>query len=105
MARLEGCREIDLLQNAPIHPGRRFDALAVDQRLLPDQPLDVLRNLRSLLEELARVLAALAEARLAIRKECATLFDQAKLDRQVDQAALLGDALVVHNVEFGHAER
>ena len=75
------------------------------QRLLADQPFDLLRDVGRALEELARVLASLAQPRLAVREEGARLLDQPQLDGQVEQAALLGDALVVHDVELGHAER
>ena len=40
-----------------------------------------------------------------IREERARLPDDPQLDAEVEQAALFRDALVVHDVELGHAER
>ena len=57
------------------------------------------------LEEVARVLATLAEARVAVVEPGAGLRQDAGGDADVEQAALAADALVVHDVELGHPER
>ena len=57
------------------------------------------------LEELLGGLASLAEARLAEREPGARLGDDVHRDADVEQPALARDALAVHDVELGHAER
>src|SRR6185295_9468174 len=67
--------------------------------------VDRLVDLRVLLEELLGVLATLAEALAAVGKPGAALLDDALLDREVEQVAALRDALAVHHIELGLAER
>src|SRR6266568_7059739 len=74
------------------------------QGLVADLAVDVPGDLRVKLEEVARVLAALAKPSVAIRKEGARLLDQAQLNPEVQQPALAGDASVEQDVELGHAE-
>src|SRR5207249_4377744 len=50
-------------------------------------------------------LAALAEALLVEAEEGAALLDDPELDAHVEQPAVLGDALVVEDVELGDLER
>ena len=56
-------------------------------------------------QELLGLLAALAEPRLAVVEPGAGLGDDVRGDADVQEAALLGDALAVHDVELGDAER
>ena len=67
--------------------------------------LDLGGDGRVLAEEVLRGLAALAESRLGEREPRAGLVDDVHRDADVEQAALLGDALAVHHVELGDAER
>ena len=57
------------------------------------------------LEEVLRGLAALAEPRLVEVEPRAGLRHDVHRDADVEQAAFLGDALAVHHVELGDAER
>ena len=56
-------------------------------------------------EELLRVVPALAEARLSVGEERARLGDDVVVDAEVEQAALVRDALAVLDVELGQLER
>src|SRR2546428_7193949 len=57
------------------------------------------------LEEVARVLAALADALAAVAEPGAALLDDVVLHRQIEQVAFAGDALAVEDVELDLAER
>ena len=57
------------------------------------------------LEELARVLAALPHALAVVGEPGAGLLDDAGLDAEIEQLAGLGDALAVHDVELDLPER
>src|SRR2546422_473221 len=78
-------------------------------RLEPEQRQELRLQLRTdvrvLPEEQPRILAALADALLAEREPGAAFLDHALLEREVDQLALVRDALVVDDVEFRLAER
>src|SRR4029077_9561011 len=52
-----------------------------------------------------RVLAALADARIAVRVPRPALADEVELQTDVDERTGLADALAVHDVEVGHTER
>ena len=67
--------------------------------------LDLVCDLGVLGQELLGVVAALAEPQLPVGEERARLLDQVVLEPEVDQAALLGDADAVLDVELGLAER
>src|SRR4051794_10849529 len=83
------------------------DALDRDRHvgdLGPDQTVDLGRDRRVRLEELLRRLATLTEPGLPEGEPGAGLGDRVHRDSHVEQAALLGHALAVHDVELGHAE-
>src|SRR5213594_1462641 len=73
--------------------------------LLAHPGLDLRRDLGMLAQEVARVLAALADAIAAESVPGAGLLDDALLGRDVDQLSLLGDAGAVQDVELRLAER
>src|SRR4051812_14453593 len=87
----------------PIRSGeQRFGE---DARALANPLLDDVGDLRVVLEELARIFAALAETLAVEGEPGARLLDDAGLDAQVEQLAGLGNALAVHDVELDLAER
>ena len=57
------------------------------------------------LQELLRVLAALAEPLAAVREPGAALFDNALIDGKIEQIAGARNPFAVHHVELGFAER
>src|SRR5690606_8015023 len=69
-----------------------------------DLLLDLGREIRVVLEELAGVLLALAELVPLVGEPGPGLADHAVLDTEVQQAALAGDALAVEDVELGLLE-
>ena len=71
----------------------------------PDQAVDLVGDGRVGLEEVLGRLATLAEPGLAEGEPGAGLGDDVHRDADVEQAAFLGDALAVHDVELGDAER
>src|SRR2546427_3177585 len=73
--------------------------------LLAHPGLDLRRDLGVLAQEVARVLAPLADAVAAEGVPGAGLLDDALLGRDVDQLSLLGDAGAVQDVELRLAER
>src|SRR5947199_4645278 len=73
--------------------------------LLAHPGLDLRRDLGMLAQEVARVLAALADAVATEGVPCAGLLDDTLLGRDVDQLSLLGDAGAVQDVEPRLAER
>src|SRR5438093_7193659 len=73
--------------------------------LLAHPGLDLRRDLGMLAQEVARVLAALADAVAAEGVPGPGLLDDALLGRDVDQLSLLGDAGAVQDVELRLAER
>src|SRR5437773_10111715 len=86
----------------PVAP---FGRARPQPELLAPLGLDLRRDLGMLAQEIAGVLAALADA---IAAECvpgAGLLDDALLGRDVDQLSLLGDAAAVQDVELRLAER
>src|SRR5919201_232007 len=70
-----------------------------------DLALDLIADRGVLAQELFGVLAPLAQPCLAEGEEGAALFDQAHLHAHVDDAAFFTDAVVVHQIELGGAER
>ena len=56
-------------------------------------------------QELARVLAPLTELLALVGEPGARLLDDLEVDADVDERALLRDALAVHDVELALAER
>src|SRR5205085_10711605 len=70
-----------------------------------DLLLDLGRDSRVFAEELAGLLLALAELVAVVGGPGAGLADDALLDTHVDEGALTGDALAVHDVELGLLER
>src|SRR5204862_4187811 len=94
------------------HLGRRVlvavdldDELAVDAERRVDLVLDLLGELGVLDEKGLGVVAALAQALVAVGEERAGLGDDVVLDAEVDQAARGGDALAELDVELRLAER
>ena len=75
------------------------------QELGADLAFDVARHLGMFLEKGARIVLALADALALVAVPGAGLLDDAVSLRQVDDLAFAGDAFVVHEVEFGLAER
>src|SRR5207248_6063218 len=71
----------------------------------PNLLLDLVAERGVAAQELARVLATLAEPRLAVADERARLAQDAHVDPDVEQVALLRDPLVVEDVELGDPER
>src|SRR3954451_14057095 len=83
---------------------RRHEVLADAERLV-DLALDLLGDLLVLVQERLSVVAALAEALLAVGEERARLGDDVVLDPEVQDAARGGDALAELDVELRLAER
>src|SRR3954467_13559520 len=83
----------------------RRDEVTIDLERLVDLALDLLGDLDVLVEERLGVVAALAEALVAVGEERAGLRDDVVLDAEVDQAAGGRDALAELDVELGLAER
>src|ERR1043166_4355431 len=81
-----------------------FRCFANEPELATDAILDRPGDVRVFLQELLRVLAALAEALAAVGEPCAGLFYDALVDADVDEVAPFGDALAVHHVELRLAE-
>src|SRR5438105_13452938 len=79
--------------------------LARHAQLAADAILDRCAHLRVVLQELLRVLAALAEPLAAVGEPRAALLDNALFDADVDQVAVARHALAVHDVELRLAER
>jgi len=73
--------------------------------LATDLVVDLLRDLDVLPEELAGILSTLAETDVPVVEPRARLRQDARRDADVEQSALAADALVVHDVELGDAER
>src|SRR5690606_3323574 len=71
----------------------------------PDLLLDIPQDVRIRLEEFLDVLPALAEPLLAQVEPGARLPDDTEVGPDIDDAADGRDALVVHDVELGLAER
>src|SRR2546430_6143056 len=76
-----------------------------DAELLVQLALDVGEDPGMELEEVARVLAALADALAPVAEPGAALLDDVVLHRQIEQVAFAGDALAVEDVELDLAER
>src|SRR5271170_6666605 len=75
-------------------------AVALDAVLREHHRLDLLHQLRVLLEVRLRVLAALADAVGPVREPGAALLDDAQLRCEIHEVARAGDALAVENVEL-----
>src|SRR6266851_5482811 len=73
--------------------GLRLELVA-RQGLAADLAVDVSGDLGVKLEEVARILAALAKPSIAVRNEGACLLDQTQLNPEVQQPALAGDTSV-----------
>src|SRR5688500_13429054 len=73
--------------------------------LRADLGLDFLRELRTRLQEFARIVLALADALALVAVPRARLLDDALRGTQVDDLAFAGDAEAVHDFELGLAER
>src|SRR6056297_3005543 len=71
----------------------------------PQLGLDVLRHLRVVLEVLAGVVLALADALTAVAVPGPGLVHDAFLDAEVDEFAFAGDPLAIVDIELGGAER
>ena len=84
---------------APAGGGGPLDAEGLEQLRL-----DLAGGLGVLGQVLLGVVAALAEPQLAVGEERARLLDQVVLQREVEQAALVGDPGPVLDVELGLAE-
>src|SRR5437588_12582139 len=66
---------------------------------------DLLEQFGALLEKVPDVLTTLAQAHLAIAEPGTALLHHPRLDGHVEDAARVGDALVVEDVELGGPER
>src|SRR5215211_3142973 len=76
-----------------------------DAELGLDLLLDLAGQLGVVAEEVAGVLAALAELVAVVGEPGPRLLDQADVHADIQQAALLGDPLAVDDIELGRAER
>src|SRR6185436_15141917 len=76
-----------------------------DAEELPNFLFDLVREVRVLPDEQVRVLAALAEADVAVGEPRAGLLDDLVLDTDVEQLTGLRDALAVADVELSVTER
>src|SRR5580698_10865197 len=76
-----------------------------DAGILPDRHFDFCRDVGIGLEEAFGVLAALADALAVIGEPGAGFFDDAGLDAEIDQFAVLGHAFAIHDVELDLLER
>src|SRR5512133_3098454 len=76
-----------------------------DAQLGLDLLLDLAGELGVVAEEVAGVLAALAELVAVVGEPGPRLLDEADVHADVEQAPLLGDPLAVDDVELGGAER
>src|SRR5689334_9030667 len=82
------------------------DLLFADEpELAPDALFDRAADIGIVFEELLGVLAALTETLAGVGKPRPALFDDPLLDREIDQIAFARDALAIHHVELGFAER
>src|SRR4051794_5996053 len=76
-----------------------------DAELREDLPLDLVRDVRVVEQEVAGLLLALAELVAVVGVPGARLLDDPVLDAEVDEAALTRDADAVEDVELGLLER
>src|SRR3972149_3146848 len=70
-----------------------------------DLLLDLPGESRIGLQQFFGLLAALAQFRLAVGEERTALGDDLQLGADVENVAGLADALIIHDVEFGFADR
>src|SRR3954467_12105711 len=84
------------------HRGRAREAL--DSECLVELRLDLGGGLGVLGQELLGVVAPLTETQLAVGEERARLLDDVVLEPEVEQAALVGDADAILDVELGLLE-
>src|SRR5262245_54615039 len=89
----------------PTYLHDRGFGVADETELAADAVFDGAADIRVLLEELLRVLAALAQTLAAVREPRARLLDDPLVDREIDEIAGARDAFTVHHVELGLAER
>src|SRR5450756_2895524 len=94
------CSEVDRTRGL-----RRRVHACTDAELLLDLLLDLVREVRVVLQEGTGVLLALTELVALVRVPGARLADEAVLDPEVDQATLAGDADAVEDVELRLLER
>src|SRR5690606_37111546 len=85
--------------------GGGSDPDAAQSELLANTRLDFGRDLLVLLQEGLCVLAALAEADIAVGEPSAGLVDDVGLHAEIDQQPGMADPLVEHDVELGLPER
>src|SRR5438552_15018278 len=90
-------------QGRVLHRGD-FAGVAGEAELAADAVFDRLRDIRVLFQELLRVFAALTEALAAVGEPRAGLLDDALLDAEVEEVAVLRNAFAVHHVELRLAE-
>src|SRR4051812_9664812 len=102
-APLKGCPTYDGGDPESLHCDG-FDGGRRQAELAADALVDRLEDLRVVLEELLDVFAALTEALAVIGEPRAALFDDALVDREVEQVPGLRNAFAVHDVELGLAE-
>src|SRR5918994_6790748 len=81
------------------------DGREADAELGLDLLLDLAGELGVVAEEVAGVLAALAELVAVVGEPGPRLLDEADVHTDIEQAPLLGDPLAVDDVELGRAER
>lgn len=78
----------------------RLLGLIVPLQNCPNLAVDLLGDLGILPNELAGIVLALADAHVTVGEPGARLVDDIIFDADVDQLALLGDALAVQDIEF-----
>src|SRR3954463_8252578 len=81
------------------------DFLVEQAQLAADLLFDRLERGRVVLEELLDVFAPLAEPLARVGEPRAALLDDLPIDGQIEQLASLRDALAVHHVDLGLADR
>src|SRR5262245_55525550 len=85
-------------------PFLAFVAARHEPEFLAHAILNRLIDVRILAQELLRVFTALTETLAGVRKPRAALFDDALVDREVEEIAGFGNPFAVHDVELGFPE-
>src|SRR2546429_9982254 len=67
----------------------------------PQREFDAAAIIGIVLEELAGIFTALAEAFALVREPCAAFFDDCFVEAKVDEGTLVGYALAGNNFDFG----
>src|ERR671918_928480 len=104
---LLGCRPVGLAFGVRLRRryGRQCRSGRLHAKRLVDLALDLARDIRVLAQVALHVVAALAQALVAVGEERAGLLDDPVLDPEVEDAALARDSGAVLDVELGLPER